>query len=149
MNEPYSEAVATHYAAYRPPLHRTILTRVLAGTGGFSDALDVGCGTGWSSLALAEFCDRVFAIDPSQSMLDGAPPHDSVAYLLGAAERIPLPDDSIDLVTFAGSLSYADREATAVELRRVCRPDAMIVPCADRRPVATFRHRYARSGLQL
>ena len=87
MTDQYTETVAAHYAAYRPPLHQRILKRVLANAGSLSDALDVGCGTGCSSVALAEFCERVFAIDPSLSMLDAATPHDAITYLLSRGSR--------------------------------------------------------------
>ena len=63
--------------------------------------LDIGCGTGRSSVALAEFCGHVVAIDPSQEMLDAATPHRKITFSQGAGERIPLPNRSIDIVTFA------------------------------------------------
>ncbi len=128
MTEQYNQTVAGHYAAYRPPLHQLILHRALSGMERFSDGLDVGCGTGHSSVALAEFCRRVYAADPSQSMLDAAIPHDSITYLQGCGENIPLPDHSIDIVAFAGSLVYADTAATIREINRICRPSALIVP---------------------
>ena len=69
MSDKYTETVAAHYAAYRPPLHPHILKRVLSNAGTFAVGLDIGCGTGRSSVALTPFCERVFAIDPSDSML--------------------------------------------------------------------------------
>ena len=124
----YTQAVAKHYAAYRPPLHQLILRRALLGMERFADGLDVGCGTGRSSVALAEFCRHVSAIDPSQSMLDAAISHDAITYMQGSGESIPLPDNSIDIVTFAGSLFYVDAEAGVREINRICRSDALIVP---------------------
>ncbi len=126
----YADAIAAHYAAYRPSLHAQILKRALPLGERFAVGLDVGCGTGYSALALADWCDYVHAVDPSQAMLDRAMPHPRVAYQNGAAERLPLPDASVDLVTFAGSLAYVDRDATAAELRRVCRSGATVV-CYD------------------
>lgn len=128
MPHQYSEHIAAHYAAYRPPLHELILQRVFAEEAGFSDGLDVGCGTGRSSVALAEYCERVFAVDPSESMLESAMPRDGITYLPGSAEKIPLPDGTIDVATFAGSLSYANLNETVAELRRVCRDRARVVP---------------------
>ncbi|MCG8651058.1 MAG: class I SAM-dependent methyltransferase [Pirellulales bacterium] len=128
MAEQYDETVAAHYAAYRPPLHQCILERALIDVGNRSDAVDVGCGTGVSSVALARFCEHVYAIDPSPAMLKAATPHDSITYLRGAGDNLPLPDDSIELATFAGSLFYANSDATTRELIRVCRRGALIVP---------------------
>src|ERR1044071_950921 len=88
MAERYDEVAAAHYAAYRPPLHRIILDRVLSGGEWFSLGLDVGCGTGYSAVALAGHCTRVYAIDPSSSMLANAAANESVIYIGGTAERI-------------------------------------------------------------
>jgi len=89
--------------------------------------LDVGCGTGYSAIALADHCTRVYGIDPSPSMLTKATQHERVVYLGGAAERVPMPDGSVDVVTFAGSLFYADSDETREEIRRVCRRGAVVV----------------------
>ncbi|MCD0460391.1 class I SAM-dependent methyltransferase [Roseiconus lacunae] len=162
MAHQYTDAVASHYAAYRPPLHELILMRVIGNQTRFCDGLDVGCGTGRSSVALAKYCERVCAVDPSESMLAAAIPHRSIRYHQGSAEAIPIPDRSIDVVTFAGSLSYANRLATLKELARVCRADASIVPydfsmliddvlrpfgLADQSPDSTYDHRAGFSGV--
>lgn len=128
MAEPYNRAVASHYAAYRPPLHQIILERILSDSVPFSEGLDVGCGTGYSATALAAYCAHVYGVDPSQSMLEEATPHEKITYLEGAGESIPLPNRSVDVATLAGSLYYADRNAAAEELERVCRREAVIVP---------------------
>lgn len=127
MTERYDEVAAAHYAAYRPPLHKIILGRVLSEDESFTIGLDVGCGTGYSAIALADHCTRVYGIDPSPSMLAKSTPHERVVYLGGAAERIPLPDCSVDVVTFAGSLFYADSAATRDEIRRICQRGAAVV----------------------
>ena len=128
MIEQYNRAVATHYAAYRPPLHRVILKRVFSDSETFSEGLDVGCGTGYSATALAAYCAHVYGVDPSQSMLDEATRHKKITYLEGAGESVPLPNRSVDVVTLGGSLFYADLNATAQELKRVCRKAAVIAP---------------------
>ena len=127
MSDQYNESVASHYSAYRPPLHQLILQRAELGSVTFPVGLDVGCGTGRSSLALADFCEQVFAIDPSQPMLDAATLHPAITYRKGSGEKIPVPDQSIDIVTFAGSLPYADLPKTGRELCRVCRSDSLVL----------------------
>lgn len=127
MTERYDPIAAAHYAAYRPPLHRVILERVLSSGEPFGVGLDVGCGTGYSTVALAEHCGRVYGIDPSPAMLANAMAHERVSYLGGAAEHIPLPDDAVEIVTFAGSLFYADADATREEVRRVGRKGAVVL----------------------
>ena len=91
MSDQYNESVASHYSAYRPPLHQLILQRAELGTATFPIGLDVGCGTGRSSVALADFCEQVFAIDPSQPMLDAATPHhcDHLPKRIGRKDSCP------------------------------------------------------------
>lgn len=128
MSEQYSQATAIHYSAYRPPLHGMILGRVLSGEEVFTRGLDVGCGTGYSAVALAQYCAHIYGIDPSQSMLQEARPHPKITYQQGTGEDLPLPDKSVDVVTFAGSLFYAKSQLLIKELKRVCRNNALIIP---------------------
>lgn len=123
----YDEQIARHYAAYRPPLHQVIVDEVL-GDRRFGNGSDVGCGTGYSTIALTDYCEQVIGVDQSQSMLDKATKHAKVEYRLGTGEELPIEDNSIDLVTFAGVLFYLDAEETVAELSRVCRDNALLFP---------------------
>lgn len=127
MSERYDRIAAAHYAAYRPPLHQLILRDVFSPEEFFSVGLDVGCGTGYSAVALAAYCARVYGVDPSRSMLAEATAHERVVYLAGTAERLPLPRRSVDIVTLGGSLHYADTMATSEGIRSVCRRDATVI----------------------
>ena len=64
--------------------------------------LDLGCGTGRFSEALAvRFDAEVIGIDPSKKMLERArgKQHDRrIRYELGRGESIPVPDNSVDLI---------------------------------------------------
>ncbi|MEM7384609.1 MAG: class I SAM-dependent methyltransferase, partial [Verrucomicrobiota bacterium] len=112
MTEEYHDAVARHYAAYRPPLHRLILQRQLEGRDRFRSGLDLGCGTGYSAVALTEFCDEVVGLDISRSMLDSASPHPQITYVEGRGDDLQrFPDGTFDIITFAGSLFYTRSEA--------------------------------------
>jgi SAM-dependent methyltransferase len=130
MDERYTAAMARHYAAFRPDLHEQLLERVLPADRSFAAGLDVGCGTGYSARALAHRCASARAIDPSAAMLERAAAHGRVTYVQATAERVPLSDDSVDVVTFAGSVSYVERAAAAAEARRVCRSEGYVV-CYD------------------
>lgn len=125
--ERYDANAARHYAAYRPPLHSMILGRALLRGASFDVGLDVGCGTGYSAVALAEYCKDVHGIDPSASMLERAIAHEKVQYVDGAAERIPLPSDAVDVITFAGSLFYVNVDVAGEEVRRVGRGRAIVI----------------------
>ncbi|WP_028021425.1 class I SAM-dependent methyltransferase [Enterovibrio calviensis] len=127
MSEQYSVEVSKHYSAYRPPIHDEILKEVLLNRGDFTYGLDIGCGTGVSSLALSKFCENVVGIDPSEAMLAEASQREHLSYIAGTGDNIPLDDDSVDIVSFAGSLSYAKSDSLVGELLRVCRTNAWIV----------------------
>ena len=128
MSEHYNQVVANHYSSYRPPLHKMILEFVLSSEDVFNKGLDVGCGTGYSTVALAEYCVQVYGVDPSQPMLEEARPHKKITYQQGSGEDLPLADKSVDVVTFAGSLFYAKPELLIKELKRVCQKGALVIP---------------------
>ena len=85
--------------------------------------LDLGAGTGKLTTRLVERGLDVIAVDPIPEMLDllsSALP-DTPA-LLGTAEEIPLPDDSIDAVLVAQAWHWFDPERAIKEVARVLRP---------------------------
>ncbi len=128
MTERYDSAAARHYAAYRPPLHRVILERVLRPGEFFQTGLDIGCGTGYSAVALTRYCGRVLGLDPSAAMLAAAPRHPGITYLHGSGDALgQLPVPAVEVVTFAGSLFYAKSGELRKELGRVCAPGATIL----------------------
>jgi ubiquinone/menaquinone biosynthesis C-methylase UbiE len=87
--------------------------------------LDLGCGTGRFSPALAaHFNAKVTGIDPSIKMLERAleKKHDRVEYVQGSAEAIPLPSKSVDMIFISMSFHhFTDRRAATAECRRVLR----------------------------
>lgn len=126
----YNQVVATHYAAYRPAIHSIILSKVLTQEDYFEVGLDVGCGTGYSAIALTKYCHHVYGLEPSQSMLAEVISQERITYLKGHGSAIPLKEGSVNIVTFAGSLFYAKSDALINELKRVCLGNALIV-CYD------------------
>ena len=126
--ERYDQTFACHYSAYRPPLHKIILEYVLTERDFFQNGLDIGCGTGYSAVALAEYCKHVYGIDPSESMLKQAPRHEKITYVKGKGDLLFLQNNTIDIVTFAGSLFYAKSLFLTQELRRVRKDKCLIIP---------------------
>src|ERR1051325_5508091 len=89
-------------------------------------ALDLGCGTGRFSEALAaRFNAEVIGVDPSMKMLQQARRKQldgRVRYHSGRGEAIPLPDGSVDLVFMSMVFHHFDNPALAArECRRVLR----------------------------
>lgn len=85
--------------------------------------LDLGAGTGKLTTRLVERGLEVTAVDPIPEMLDllrtSLP--DTPA-LLGSAEGIPLPDNSVDAVLVAQAWHWFDPERAIKEVARVLRP---------------------------
>jgi SAM-dependent methyltransferase len=87
-------------------------------------ALDVGCGAGLSTAALAPLARQAIGLEPISTMLTHrrtVAPHAS--FLIGQAERLPFSAGSFDLVTAAGSLNYADLPSALAEIARVLTRD--------------------------
>ncbi len=126
--EQYNSLVAKHYAAYRPPFHQLILTRVISEDESFRTGLDIGCGTGYSSIALSKYCEQVFGLDSNESMLDKSSERPKITYICGSGDDLSfVPVQSIDIVSFAGSLYYTKSEILRIELLKACNPEAVII----------------------
>ena len=92
-------------------------------------ALDLGCGAGHLSFALAPLVGTVVALDPSRGMLDqvaaeaAARGLGSIETLCSGAESLPFADASVDLVaTRYSAHHWTDLDAAMAEIRRVLAP---------------------------
>lgn len=142
--------------------------------------LDVASGPGATALLLAsEFSATVTGVDLGVLAVDAANARavdaglaEKVRFVHGDAERLPLPDGSVDFVVSECALcTFPDKQAAASEMARVLRPggragitDVVVdrdrldpeladlagwIAClADARPVEGYRAILAASGLQ-
>jgi SAM-dependent methyltransferase len=87
------------------------------------NVLDLGAGTGKLTTRLVERGLQVVAVDPIAEMLEVLSKSlpDTPA-LLGTAEEIPLPDDSVDAVLVAQAWHWFDPGQAIPEVARVLRP---------------------------
>jgi SAM-dependent methyltransferase len=143
MSNPFaSDRMAAGYANARPPVHPRVLDlawRELGRTGPAGVALDLGCGAGVSTKALAGFAARCIGLDPVESMLRLARSLlPSASFMAGRAEAIPLLDHSVDLITAAGSLNYADLDLSVREAGRVLAREGVLL-VYDFTPGRSFR----------
>ena len=103
--------------------------------------LDLGCGTGRFSQALAVYFDaEVIGVDPSIKMLERAREKQNgarVRYVEGKAEAIPVESASIDLIFMSMSFHhFADQRAAARECRRALRHGGSVFETAGFRLVS-------------
>lgn len=119
----HSPRLAAGYAFHRPPVHRRIIAKLreqLHLTKPLQRALDIGCGAGLSTAALAPIAEVIVGIEPIATMLAY---HAAVAkdahFVVARAEQLPFTAQSFDLMTAAGSLNYADLDRFFPEAARV------------------------------
>jgi ubiquinone/menaquinone biosynthesis C-methylase UbiE len=89
--------------------------------------LDLGAGTGKLTRALVPTGARVIAVEPGERMLDElrrAVP--GVEALRGAAEAIPLADDSVDAITVGQAFHWFRHDEAVPELHRVLGPGGSV-----------------------
>jgi SAM-dependent methyltransferase len=96
------------------------------------DMVDVGCGGGVLVRGLVARGARVTGVEISESQLAAAIRDDDgsgARYVVGAAERLPLADASVDVVVFMRSLHHVPADDMASGLReaaRVLRPGGAV-----------------------
>jgi ubiquinone/menaquinone biosynthesis C-methylase UbiE len=127
MIKEYDNITAIHYAAYRPSLHAKILKALFDSSEKFELGLDVGCGTGQSSIALANYCTSIIGVDPSNEMLEKSLQHPKTTYQLINSNTLHFASDVFDVITFAGSLYYAKSQITLDEIVRVAKKNCKII----------------------
>jgi len=124
------DRVAAGYASARPFLHPEVFARVrevLQPAARASRALDVGCGTGLSSVALRELADAVVGVDASKEMLRRASRAAGVRYVACEAESLPFGDGSFDLAVACGSIDWVDLSRFLPRAARVVRNGGWLV----------------------
>jgi SAM-dependent methyltransferase len=84
-------------------------------------ALDVACGTGQSTEALAGLAEFVVGLDASVVMLRGARGRGVISYVCGLAELLPFPAGAFDLITVGNGFHWFDLARFLGEAHRVLR----------------------------
>ena len=91
--------------------------------------LDVGCGSGGSSILAKERGADVHGIDVAKGLLSFAIERvPEGKFQVADIENLPYEDNMFDVIFAANSLQYSeDRTAALHELKRVCRPNGRII----------------------
>jgi SAM-dependent methyltransferase len=118
-------AAAGAYQSGRPDYPREAVDWMLAPLrhdGRVLRVADVGAGTGKLTRTIVETSAEVVAIDPDAGMLAALREHvHGVPTFVGTAERMPLPDASVDAVLLGQAWHWVDVAAASVEAARVLR----------------------------
>ncbi|XP_066301587.1 putative methyltransferase DDB_G0268948 [Branchiostoma lanceolatum] len=127
----YEEADhAESYQKFRPTYGQELAEKIVAfvkekKTTSLNQAVDIGCGSGQSTIILAPHFQQVTGIDISEAQIAMATAQNkfnNVQYRVGHAEHIPLPDSSVDLVSCGTSAHWFDFPKFHKEVDRVLRP---------------------------
>jgi SAM-dependent methyltransferase len=123
-----ADGIGARYARGRPYHHPRGLARALAllGEERAGTALDVACGTGMSTRALADVADLAIGADRSPEMLAIAATRDDLTFVRTAGELLPFPDNRFDGITVCSGIHWLDQPRFYAEARRVLRPNGWI-----------------------
>src|SRR6218665_461893 len=97
----------------------------------FGAALDIGCGTGISTLPLCDHFTSVIGVDVSEAQLDEARKassgHANVTYRVGLAHELDFQrDGTVDLITVAQAMHWLDASKFYRECHRLLRPGGVL-----------------------
>lgn len=97
--------------------------------GNGSEVLDVGCGTGNYTLALAKMGLRMTGMDPSEHMLEQAREKTSdITWTIGRAEEIPFGNGCFDgVIATLTTHHWSDLRQGFSEIHRVLKPNGTMV----------------------
>lgn len=121
------------FGGRRSRVYRRIVS--LAGVRPGDSVLDVGCSSGYLATKLAAAAGpagHVTGVDPSQAAVAYARRRaaGAITFSVGAAQDLPLPDSSFDVVTCTLAIHHVParkREAAFAEMYRVTRPGGRLL----------------------
>ncbi len=93
--------------------------------------LDIATGSGYGAKLLAKNAKKVFGVDVDADSIEYAKENfygTNIEYLVGDGESIPLPDNSIDVVTTFETIEHIkDYQKFIKEVKRVLKPDGLAI----------------------
>jgi glycosyltransferase involved in cell wall biosynthesis/SAM-dependent methyltransferase len=111
-------------------MHRYLVARKLAAG---LRVLDIACGEGYGSFALAQTAASVVGVDISEEAIrhaQAAYGHkaSNVEFVVGSAADIPMADASVDMVVSFETIEHHDQhEAMMREIKRALRPGGLVI----------------------
>ena len=119
---------AAYYTRGRPPYSRSLASTLATEVGldGLGRLLDVGCGPGTLTIALADHFEEVIGLDPDAEMLAAAGraiAADNIRWVQALAEDIPVLNlGKFRLVTFGQAFHWTERERVAEAVFEILEP---------------------------
>jgi SAM-dependent methyltransferase len=130
MNFFSSKSAAARYTEGRPHFHALVVEQIrafLSQAQPVKRAIDVGCGTGLSTVALKKIAERIIGADMSPEMIALAESVERVKYVVADAVRLPFAEDTFDVMTLSSAFHWLDRREFLKEADRVLRPGGWLI----------------------
>ncbi len=133
MNTNKFDSKGNVYSKARPSYPEALFSYLLAERAINKDtvAADIGAGTGIFTIALSQFVNSVFAVEPNDDMRCKAEEKYSatlnITSINATAENTSLPDSSVDLVTVAQAFHWFDRARFKNECKRILKNSGKVV----------------------
>ncbi len=110
-------------------IHRYALSRKLVQG---KCVLDLASGEGYGAAILANVAQSVIGVDIDPETVEYAQKNYSfsqnIKFLIGSCDSVPLPDNSVDVVTSFETLEHhGQHEAMMLEIKRVLKPDGILI----------------------
>jgi ubiquinone/menaquinone biosynthesis C-methylase UbiE len=121
IRNPFSKpGIGKKYDDFRPRYHHIPVSRIFERLGNsVSSVLDVACGTGHSTVALAERFKNVTGCDLSLEMLKQARENSAITFVEADAATLPFADSEFSLVTVFMGFHWFNQAKFLEEARRV------------------------------
>ena len=88
--------------------------------------VDIGCGSGQSITPWSKVFRKCLGVDVSEAQIDCARKNfadkSNMEFTVCSSDNLPLPDNSVDLVTCAAAWHWLDHSVTIPEIQRVLKP---------------------------
>lgn len=124
---------AKKYFRFRPDFNPEAIDSFveISGLEQESRVADIGSGTGMLTRHLLDHFDIVYAIEPNDAMRTVS--EDNLKEVIGfhsisaPAENIPLPGNSVDLITVGQAIHWFQPEPALVEFQRIAKPGTWLL----------------------
>jgi len=94
--------------------------------------LDIASGEGYGSALLARVAESVIGVDISSEAVEYSSQeyrnYHNLKFMLGSCNAVPLPDNSVDVVTSFETIEHHDQhEEMMLEIKRVLKPEGILI----------------------
>ena len=117
---------SSFYKRFRPDYPETLYHYILSFVPVKNSCLDCGTGNGQVASVLAEYFEKVYASDVSESQLEKAIKKENITYTVQRAEQTDFLDNTFDLITVAQAIHWFDLNYFNQEVKRLLKPNGVL-----------------------